>query len=125
LAEQIQEVKKLFDKTVKKKTEQFSRESDYYQAEFKRVKSKNEQIEQTLSQIEKKEKQESAKTGKIFSEKEMERSGGTIELDKKSEAGSLINRSNDDEWHRSMEEKYKSKMEVMRKDLKVKQTRIN
>ena len=40
----------------------------------------------------------------------------------------MINRStdkSDEDRHRTIEEKYKGKLEVLRKDLKVKQTRIN
>ena len=44
LSEQVEEIKKLFDKTVKKKTEQQNREAMYYQAEWKKLKTKNEEI---------------------------------------------------------------------------------
>jgi regulator of replication initiation timing len=51
LNEQVEEVKKLHEKTLKKKTEQITREVEYMQTENKKLKLKNEQIEKSLNEL--------------------------------------------------------------------------
>lgn len=51
LSEQVEEVKKLHEKTLKKKTEQMTREVEYMQAENKKLKLKNEQLEKNCTEL--------------------------------------------------------------------------
>lgn len=87
---------------MKKKLETLARELEYSQAEYKKVRAKNEELEQKMLQMEKQK-------GASFKELESEE-----RVDRNSENGSLLNnRSSDrseEEKYRGVEEKYKLKL---------------
>lgn len=115
--DQLQEIKRLYEKNLKKKLETLSRELEYSQAEYKKVKVKYEELEQKMVQV---EKQKGASFKELQSEER---------VDRNSENGSLLNnRSSDrseEEKYRGVEEKYKHKLQALRKEIKSKQTKIN
>ena len=91
--DQLEELKRLYEKSLKKKLETLSRELEYSQAEYKKFKTKNEELEQKILQMERQK-------GSSYKELESEE-----RVDRNSENGSLLNNRSSD---RSEEEKFRS-----------------